>query len=291
MIDRKLTGQPPRLSLPRGTVDTQTHLFLPGFPAEDGGPGLPLDPLPTPEMYKQVMAWLGIDRVVVTQANAHQAQNASLLACLDQMGDLARGVAVITGSETEKEIEALSAKGIVGARIMDLPGGATGLEALADVDATAHAANWMMAVQFDGSTLPDRLDQLSSLKSRWVLDHHAKIFEGATQAHLDAIKRLLDGGNMWFKFAGCYESSREGGPEFSDIAKVAKAVVEYAPERVIWGTNWPHNLAQKTEDYPDDGALLDTVLSWVPDTALQQVLVDNPQELYGFPTWAEEGRA
>ena len=110
------------------------------------------------------------------------------------MGDCARGVAVISGAETDTELEALSARGVVGARIMDLPGGAIGLEALEAVDARASASGWMMAVQFDGSSLPERLDHLKQLKSRWVLDHHAKIFDGATQTHVDAIKALIDGG-------------------------------------------------------------------------------------------------
>lgn len=106
-------------------------------------------------------------------------------------------------------------------------------------------------------------------------------------AHIDTIKRLIDRGNVWFKFAGCYESSRTGGPEFADIAAVAREIVNYAPERVIWGTNWPHNLAKTTAEYPDDGALLDTVLGWVPDTARQKVLVDNPPR--PFWLWSVAG--
>jgi D-galactarolactone isomerase len=282
MIDRKLMGQAPKTRLPKGSIDTQMHMYLPGFPAISGGPGLPPDPLPTPEMYRQTMDWLGIDRVVITQGNAHQDDNSCLLACLGQMGDIARGVAVIHGTETDTQLQKLTDSGIVGARIMDLPGGALGLEALEAVDARAHAAGWMVSVQFDGSTLPDRQDQLARIRSRWVLDHHGKIFDGASSAHVDVIKRLIDTGQMWFKFAGCYESSRIGAPDFPDIAEVARQIADYAPERIIWGTNWPHNLAKTTQEYPDDAVLLDTVLSWVPETSLQKVLVDNPAELFGF---------
>lgn len=150
MIDRKLTGEPPKTILPRGTIDTQMHMYVPGYPAVDGGPGLPPAPLPTPDMYRQTMEWLGIDRVVITQGNAHQADNACLLACVAEMGDLARGVAVISKDTSEAEMEHLTATGIVGARIMDLPGGAVGLEQLEAVDAKAADAGWMTAVQFDG---------------------------------------------------------------------------------------------------------------------------------------------
>ncbi len=282
MIDRQLTGAAPQTALPKGTIDTQMHMYLPGFPAVTGGPGLPPAPLPTPDMYRQFMAWLGIDRVVITQGNAHQGDNSCLMACLAAMGAQARGVAVIDSQTTDAQMAALSDGGVVGARIMDLPGGAVGLSQLEAVDDRAHAAGWMMAVQFDGSALPDLEPRLSRLKSRWVLDHHGKIFAGATPAHIDVIKRLLDQGNVYFKFAGCYESSSTGGPAYEDIATVARQIAAHAPERIIWGTNWPHNLAKRTEDYPDDRALTDTVLSWLPDGCLQQVLVDTPQDLFRF---------
>ena len=97
------------------------------------------------------------------------------------------------------------------------------------------------------------------------------------------VKRLIDGGNCWFKFSGCYESSRSGGPDYPDIAVVARVIAEYAPQRIIWGTNFPHNFAQTTVDYPDDAALLDTSLSWLPDDAARRMaLVTNPEELFDF---------
>ena len=287
MIDRKLTGEAPTITLPAGAVDTQMHVYLDGFPALDGGPGLPPAPLPTPDMYRETMAWLGLDRVVVTQGNAHQGDNACLLACLDELGDIARGVAVIRGDETDAQMQLLSDAGIVGARIMDLPGGAVGLASLEQVDTRAHAAGWGMAVQFDGTHLPELEQRLLGLKSRWVLDHHAKIFAGATPQHIDVIKRLIDTGRVWFKFAGCYESSQLGGPDYADIGEVARQIAAYAPERILWGTNWPHNLAKTTEEYPDDAALLETVLGWLPEGSVHKVLVENPEEFFGFEGWTE----
>ncbi|MEE3071284.1 MAG: amidohydrolase family protein [Pseudomonadota bacterium] len=286
MIDRKLTGEPPKTILPKGTIDTQMHLYVPGYPAVDGGPGLPPAPLPTPDMYRQTMEWLGIDRVVITQGNAHQKDNACLLACLAEMGDVARGVAVIDSQTSEAEVARLDAAGVVGARIMDLPGGAVGLSDLEAVDAICANAGWMTAVQFDGTALPELESRLAALQSRWVLDHHGKIFGGVTDEHIAVIKRLIDKGNVWFKFAGCYEATLTSGPDYPDIAKVAREIAAYAPERIVWGTNWPHNLAKKTEDYPDDAALLDTVMGWLSDEkAMQLALVYNPQSLYGFPDW------
>ncbi len=288
MIERKYFGEKPGTALPTGTIDTQMHMYLPGYPAREGGPGLPPDPLPGPEEYRRTMDWLGIDRVVLTQGNAYQFDNDCLLATLAEMGDIARGVAVITGETDDLEMQRLSDANVVGARIMDLPGGAIGLSGLEAVDQRASAFGWMMAVQFDGSHILEHEPRLSALKSRWVLDHHGKFFSGATpdSPQIDAVKRLIDRGNCWFKFAGCYESSRSGGPDYDDIAAVAREIAAYAPERIVWGTNWPHNAARTTEDYPDDAQLIDTVLGWFPDEkGISKALVDNPEELYGFDRW------
>lgn len=283
MLNRTLNGKPPAIKLPAGTVDTQMHMYLPGYPALSGGPGLPPAPLPTPDMYRQVMGWLGIDRVVITQGNAHQADNRCLLQCLNDMGDVARGVAVITPHTTAAEIQQLCDAGVVGARIMDLPGGAVGLAELEKIDGLCVELGWMLAVQLDGSQLPALQPRLSRIRSRWVLDHHGKIFSGPRPAHLSALKHLIDGGNMWFKFAGCYESSTDGGPVYNDIAAVATEIGLFAPERIVWGTNWPHNLAKTEAEYPNDAALVDTVLAWLPDaSARTRALVENPVALYQF---------
>lgn len=285
MIERTYWGGKPAIALPKGTIDTQMHAYLPGFPALPGGPGLPPDPLPTPEDYEKTMEWLGIDRVVVTQGNAHQFDNSCLLACLQAFGNKAKGVAVVTGETSDAEMKRLADAGIVGARIMDLPGGAVGLDRLEEVDDRASDFAWMIAIQFDGSHILDHFDRLAGLKSRWVLDHHGKFFAGVTpdSPQVDAVKQLIDNGKTWFKFAGCYESSRSGGPDYADIAAVARELAAYAPERIIWGTNWPHNAAKRTEDYPDDVALLETVLGWFPDEKGRDLaLVDNPEALFGF---------
>ncbi|MBA5779424.1 amidohydrolase family protein [Stappia sp. F7233] len=283
MLVRKLSGDTPKTVLPKGATDTQMHLYLPDYPAEAGGPPVP-EGTPGPDDYRQVMEWLGIDRVVVTQGNAHQFNNDCLLACVAAMGPVARGVAVITSDTPDAEMKRLHEGGIRGARIMDLAGGAVGLDGLAGVDARAHDFGWTVAVQFDGSRILAHMPKLEAIESRYIIDHHGKFFSGTTpdSAEVDAVKRLIDRGNCWFKFAGCYESSRTGGPDYSDIAAVARKIAAYAPERIIWGTNWPHNQVRRTEDYPDDAGLLDLVLGWAPQSALQSVLVDSPARLFDF---------
>ena len=284
MLVRQLSGDPPVPPFPKGATDCQMHMYLPEFPSAPGSIPLPPGALPTPSDYRRVMAWLGLERVVITQGNAHGRDNANLSACLALMGDCARGVAVIDGTTPEAEIERLSQAGVVGARIMDLPGGAVGLSELEEVDARAHAAGWMLAVQFDGSDLLTHLPRLARLKSRWVLDHRGKFFRGIAPdaPEVEALLRLMDGGRCWFKFAGAYESSRMGWP-FEDVAAPSCRIAAHAPERIVWGTNWPHNLMRATADYPDDARLAELTLGWLPEGARDRVLTRNPSELYGFP--------
>ncbi|MGF6160519.1 D-galactarolactone isomerase [Ensifer sp. KUDG1] len=288
MIERTLTGRPPEPRLPKGAVDAQMHMYLPGFPSLAGGPPLPAAPLPDAAAYREVMDWLGIDRVIITQGNAHQKDNANLLACLAEMGDVARGVAVIDETTSDAEMGALSEAGVVGARIMDLPGGAVGLDALEAVDARAHAADWMIAVQFDGNRLLDHLPRLARIRSRWVFDHHGKFFAGVDPngPEIAALLTLIDRGNVWFKFAGAYESSRDGWP-YEDVAAVSRKIAAHAPERIVWGSNWPHNMIRKTEDYPDDARLTDLVLGWLADERTRHLaLVENPERLFKLPAFA-----
>jgi D-galactarolactone isomerase len=284
---RALSGDPPRPALPEDAIDTQTHMYLPGFPSLPPGPDLPAGSLPTPDQYRRVMNWLGIGRVVVTQGNSHQSDNGNLLACLGEMGGIARGVGVISAQTTQAELDTLAQAGVVGARIMDLPGGAVGLDALEAVDALAGERDWMVAIQFDGGDILAHEQRLARLKSRWVLDHHGKFFSGNNpeSRQVGALKRLIDKGRCWFKFAGCYESSRSGAPSYEDVAATARAIAGHAPERIVWGTNWPHNLARVQAQYPNDAALTDTVMGWFPDiNARNLALVDNPETLYGFPS-------
>lgn len=288
MIERILTGRPPEPRLPKGSVDAQMHMYLPGFPSLPGGPALPAGPLPDAADYRKVMDWLGIDRVIITQGNAHQKDNANTLACLAEMGIAARGVVVIDETTPDAEMQALCEAGVVGARIMDLPGGAVRLDALEAVAARAYAADWMIAVQFDGNTLLDHLPRLERIRSRWVFDHHGKFFAGVDPdgPEITALLKLIDRGNVWFKFAGVYESSRDGWP-YADVAAFSRKVAEHAPERIVWGSNWPHNMIRKTEDYPDDARLAELVLGWLADDRARHLaLVENPEQLFKLPAFA-----
>lgn len=151
------------------------------------------------------------------------------------MGDAARGVGIIHETTTDAEMKRLTQGGVVGARIMDLPGGAVGLDALPAVDARARACGWYLAVQFDGRTIIEREADLGAIRSRWVLDHLGKFLGGVAPdgPEVAALRRLIDRGNCWFKFAACFESSGVGPHGYDDVAAVARAVAAPAPERIV----------------------------------------------------------
>lgn len=283
MIQRKLTGMPSIYPKMPNLTDCQNHIYAQGYPHVQPGPNIP-EGCPDIQDYLTMAMWLGIERTVVTVGNAHQTDNRCLVHVLQNMPIPALGVAAILPDTSKSDLLALRNAGVVGARIMDLPGGAVPFAALAEVDRITSAMQMMIAVQFDGNTLSEKFATLSQLQSKYVIDHHGKFFNSIdTQGpEVEMLKTLLDKGNCWFKFAGCYESSSAGAPHFSDVGEIAKVIADYAPERIIWGTNWPHNACTTTETYPNDMALLELALSWVKPEYHERLLVKNAEELYGF---------
>ncbi|MFI0472591.1 amidohydrolase family protein [Halomonas sp. HMF6819] len=279
---RPLTGPAPRLKAPAGATDCHAHIFLAGFEAQKGGPAIA--ELATVENYRELQRWLGLSRVVVTQPNAYQANNEALVQALKLLGpDVARAIAVITPRTSQQELERLHELGVRGARIMQLPGGAVGIDHMLAVEKVIQGMGWHLMVQFNGRDLPDYLDELQKIEGRYIIDHIGKFIDpvDADDRRVDDILRLIDKGNAWFKLCGAYETSLTGGPDYSDVSPIAKRVIDHAPDRVIWGSNWPH-VGVKREQYPSDAEQLDILLDWADETTRQKILVDNPALLYDF---------
>jgi D-galactarolactone isomerase len=282
MITRTLTGAPPRLNAPSGTVDTHIHFYASGYAAL---PGTPLPPDASVADYRQVMEWLGIDRAVVVQPNAYGDDNRLTLDSVAALGaDIARGVVVVKPGIAETELDRMTKAGACGARIMALHGGTVGLDQLGAVAAQVHLFGWYLNVQLNGRDLPDHEAQLARLPCPFVIDHIGKFIDPVTpdDPAFRALLRLLDTGRCYVKISAPYETSKTGGPAYADVAALAKALIRAAPDRTLWASNWPHAQAAKF-GYPNDAGLLDLLLDWAPDeTAIRKMLVDNPERLYGF---------
>ena len=199
-------------------------------------------------------------------------------------GPGARGVGVVKPGVAEAEIERLTEGGIVAQRIFQLPWGAVGFERMHEVMARVHPFGWHANVQLDGRELPHWEDSIRRLPGKFVIDHIGKFLEPVSvdSEPFKALLRLLDTGRCYVKLAAAYETSKTGAPEYEDVGRLAKALVQRAPERMLWASNWPHPSAPK-DKVPDDADLLDLLLDWAPDEAARKrILVDNPAALYGF---------
>ncbi|NVF16372.1 amidohydrolase family protein [Vreelandella maris] len=279
---RPLTGQPPALKAPAGATDCHMHLYLPGYEAQPGGPNIA--ELATVADYRQVQQRLSLERVVVTQSNAYQFDNRSILQGVAEIGQArARAIVAVAPDASESQIEALHAQGARGARIMQLPGGAVGMSGLTAVEARVKAFGWHLMVQFNSHEIDIYMATLQAIDTDYIIDHIGKFMPpvAADDPRVDQILSLLDRGNAWIKICGGYETSLSGGPEYADVSPIAKRVIKHAPERVIWGSNWPH-VAVPREQYPDDAEQLDVLLHWADESIRQKILVDNPAVLYGF---------
>jgi D-galactarolactone isomerase len=282
MVTRMLTGAPPVLKAPAGTIDTHIHFYDSRY---NPLPGTPLPPDASVADYRQVMGWLGVSRAVVVQPNAYGDDNRLTLDGVAALGaDIARAVVVVKPGVAEAELDRLTKAGACGARIMALHGGTVGLDQMDAVAAQVHPFGWYMNVQLNGRDLPGHEAQLARLPGTFVIDHCGKFIDPVTpdDPAFHALLRLLDTGHCYVKISAPYETSKTGGPAYADVAVLAKALIRAAPDRMLWASNWPHAQAAKF-GYPNDAGLLDLLLDWAPDeTAIRKMLVDNPARLYGF---------
>lgn len=279
---RPLTGPPPVLKAPAGATDCHVHLYLPGFDAQPGGPQIP--ELATVDDYRQLQQWLSLERVVVTQPNAYQFDNRAILQGVAEIGqEHARAIVAVASDASESQIEAFHAQGARGARIMQLPGGAVKIDEISAVEERIRAFGWHLMVQFNGREISDYMETLKAIKTDYIIDHIGKFMPpvAGDDPRVDQLLSLLDRGNAWVKICGGYETSLSGGPEYADVGPIAKRLIQHAPERVIWGSNWPH-VGVPREQFPNDSEQLDVLLQWADESTRQKILVDNPAALYGF---------
>jgi D-galactarolactone isomerase len=238
----------------------------------------------TVDEYRQIMTWLGIDRVVVVQANAYGDDNSVTMQSVEALGDAARAVVVVKPGVSDEELQRLTDGGARGLRFMALHGGTLGLDMLGEMSARIVPFGWHAVVQLDGRELPNHEEQLLRLPCPFIIDHTGKFLEpvGTDHPAFKSLLRLVDTGRCWVKLSAAYETSKIGAPHYEDVGRLARELVRAAPERMLWASNWPHPQGERL-GYPDDADLLDVLLDWAPDPAAREkILVSNPAELYGF---------
>jgi D-galactarolactone isomerase len=269
--------------------DCHIHCFGP----QDLYPVAATSPFPAPDApvskYRQVMKQLGTSRVVVVPPSAYGKDNTCTIDAIAELGPIARGIAVVDMATPVEELKTLTAAGIRGVRFHMLPGGLLPWEVLEDVAARVHEFGWHVQLQLDGRQLPQHESMLRRFPGELVIDHTGKFLDPVTTDHpgFRTLLNLVDTGRVWVKLSAPYETSKVGAPDYADVGTLARALVVAAPERLVWGSNWPH--PSVTDDPPEDPALMGAILEWIGDDATRKkILVDNPATLYGFgePTTA-----
>jgi len=272
---------------PPGAVDAHVHVFGPEaeFPFSPKAKYHPEDA--TPEMLFALRDFLGFSRNVIVQASCHGSDNAATLNGIAKSNGRARGVAVVDPDISSEELERLHAGGIRGVRfnflkrlVDDAP-----KDKFLEIARMIEPLGWHVVVYFESDILEELVPFLEAIPTIIVVDHLGRpdISQGPDGEDIRAFKRFLDThSNIWTKVSGAERLSAEG-PPFDDFVAVIRPVVERYPDRVLWGTDWPHpNMEHRI---PDDGQLVDVLPRLATTDELQRkLLIDNPMRLY----WPEE---
>ena len=280
----------PDYAPPPGAVDAHCHVFGPAavFPFATERKYTPCD-APKEKLFA-LRDHLGFARNVIVQATCHGKDNAAMVDALHAANGMARGVAMIGEDTPDAELAEMDAAGVRGVRfnflkrlVDDTPHHV--FERLA---ARVHELGWHVVVYFEAQDLDEVGPLVARLPGIVVVDHMGRpdVAAGTGGAGFTAFRRFLDGhGNVWVK-TSCPERLTIAGPPYDDVVPFAKALIEGYPDRVLWGTDWPH--PNMKSHMPDDGALVDVIPRIAPSEALlRKLLVDNPMRLY----WPEEARA
>jgi predicted TIM-barrel fold metal-dependent hydrolase len=265
---------------PPGSVDCHMHLYDDRYPTAPGATLQP--PNASFEDYRAMQQRLHLRRMVIVTPSTYGTDNRSMLDGLRAAGGDARGVAVVDGSISDSELEKLHAAGVRGIRFNLSYGGAS-LDDLEPLAARVNALGWNVQVVAPGTQLIDLEDRLVKLPSRLVIDHmgHIPQPEGVKSAAFATLTRLLDKQRTWVKLSGPYIRSKEGAPSYTDVGIVAAELVRINPERMLWGSDWPHPTV--TAEKPNDAGILDLLAQWAPsEQDRARILRDNPVSLYGF---------
>ena len=277
----------PRFRPPAGAVDAHCHVFGPAalFPFAPERKYTPVD-APADRLFA-LRDHLGLSRNVIVQATCHGSDNSAMLAAIARSRGLARGVAVVSPTISDAELQRLHKGGVRGVRFNFLKRlvGDAPKDAYRDIAARLADLGWHIVVYFESAELDDLAPFLTSLPGTVVIDHMGRpdVSQGIKAKGFRAVQRLMDENERFWIKATCPERLTEAGPPYDDVVPFGKTLVERYPDRVIWGTDWPH--PNMRSHMPDDGQLVDFIPRIAPTPELQKkLLVDNPMRLY----WPEE---
>ncbi len=269
--------------MPAQACDCHAHVFGPQqrYPFSAARSYTPEDC--TVGQYAALLDTLGIGRCVLVQGGPHGTDNRVTLDAIARLGARARGVAVIRPGLGAAALQALHDGGMRGCRMSTVVRGGAGFEHLEALAAETRPLGWHLVLHLrDSAELCALAPRLRAIDNPFVVDHlgHVTGDEGLAAPALRTLLSLLDTGRCWVKLASLYRSSSQAYPH-ADMLPMIHHVVQTRPDRVLWGTNWPHPIYAGA--MPNDGDLVDLIPRWVPSPEQQhRMLVANPAQLYGF---------
>lgn len=279
--------RPPAFAIPRGACDTHAHVIgaperFPFVAARS------YTPPPAPmAAYLAMLDALRMDRGVLVQVSVHGTDNRAMVEALGASPDRLRGIAVVNADASDRELEDLARAGVRGVRLNTLFGGGVTPEHLDRLAERIAPLGWHMQFLIDARTLPELGPRIERLPVEAVIDHMGfiPVDAGIGNPGFQWLLRLLKGGRTWVKVSGAYRVSKTGAP-FHDATPFARALLAAAPDRCLWGSDWPH--VAVTGPMFNTGDLLELLPLWAPDEPLRRkVLVDNPARLFGFPEFTD----
>lgn len=272
---------PSRYRVPAGAVDTHAHVIglPPAYPFVEARSYTP--PEATAEQYLAMLDGTGMTYGVLVQVSVHGTDNRLMLETLKANRQRLRGIAVIPLGLPDSELAAMKEAGVTGLRLNVLYGGGIGFAELDSYAALAKELGWHLQFLVDARDLTPLAPTLGRLAVPFVVDHwgHFPVSRGLDDPGFQTLLALLrDGG--WVKLSGAYRNT-VAGPPYADTVAFARRLHAAAPDRCIWGSDWPH--VANWQHMMNVGELLDLLADWVPDQeARNRVFVDNAHRLYGF---------
>jgi len=269
---------------PPGAVDAHCHVFGPGdkFPYAPERKYTPCD-APKEKLW-ELRDYLGFERNVIVQATCHGADNRALVDALRSSNGRAKGVVTVKPDVTDQQLRELDEAGVRGVRfnfvkrLVDT----TPRHVLKEIAERIYPLGWHVVIYFEAQELPELYDFFTSLPTVVVVDHMGRpdVTKPVDGPEFELFVKLMrDHKNFWSKVSCPERLSKSGPPCYDDVVPFASRLVQAFPDRVLWGTDWPH--PNMKSHMPDDGKLVDFIPRIAPTPQLQkQLLVDNPLRLY-----------
>lgn len=268
---------------PRGAVDTHTHIFEDFYEMAAYRSYTP--PVAKVSDLLEMHRSIGVDRLVLVQPSIYGLSNRSILDSLDRLSDGARGVVAADPSLSERELARLQQRGVRGVRLNlhKASGSTVSLDALPEYSRKIASVGWHIEFVLHPGDFADIFPILQALKSRVVIGHfgYVSVQSGVTASPFRRLLELVRDGNTWVKLSAPYRLGASVMPPWPEVVPFARDLLEAAPNRMLWGTDWPHPFL--FGEVPNDADIVEQLPLWAPSESVRQlVLVENPEHLYGF---------